>query len=112
MYEIGVLKALGCNYINFVVMFCLHTVVVALMTIIFFTLGFAIFSDLANQILVDSLKILATKSVMLDLEFIYFNINLVLMNSILVLIISLLSTIVPTILIKQIKPITIIKAKE
>ena len=112
MYEIGVLKALGCNYINFVVMFSLHTFVIALFTIFFSTIGFAVFSDLANNILVESLKMLATKSIMINLEFIYFNVNLISFDSILVLLISLLSTIVPTILIKQIKPITIIKAKE
>ena len=55
---------------------------------------------------------LATKSIMINLEFIYFNVNLISFDSILVLLISLLSSIVPTILIKQIKPITIIKAKE
>ena len=111
-YEIGILKALGCNFASFETMFFLHTVVVALLIILFQTIGFAIFSDLANDILVESLKKLAVNHVMLDLQFISFDINLMIFDAILVVLISLLSSFVPTVLLKRIKPISIIKAKE
>lgn len=49
---------------------------------------------------------------MLDLQFIKFDWQLALINSAAVVLISIVSTTIPIILLKRIKPITIIKAKE
>ena len=112
MYEIGILKALGCKYKNLSIIFIIHLVVVLLLTIILFTTGFYIFSDLANTILVESLKQLAPNNIMMDLSFIKFDSNLVLIDSFSMIVIALISTLVPMIRLKNIRPVQIIKSKE
>ena len=112
IYEIGVLKALGCKYNRFLVLFMLHTMTIILFIIFFSVFGFYMFSDLANKILVASLSELAASRIMIELEFIAFDLQLISFDCILIVIISLLSTLVPLTLLKRIKPISIIKAKE
>jgi hypothetical protein len=112
IYEIGVLKALGCKYNRFLVLLMLHTITIILFIIFFSVFGFYMFSDLANKILVASLSELAASRIMIELEFIAFDLQLISFDCILIVIISLLSTLVPLTLLKRIKPISIIKAKE
>ncbi|MBR3685337.1 MAG: ABC transporter ATP-binding protein/permease, partial [Clostridia bacterium] len=112
MYEVGVMKALGCRLSRFIVIFGLQTMAIALMTVVLSTVGFAVFAGIANDILVESLRTLATGQVVLDLSFIKFDWMLVLFNSLIVVAISLISTLIPLIILKRIKPIAIIKAKE
>ena len=69
-------------------------------------------ANVANHILVESLKAIAPARIMLDLQFIKYDWQLALINSAAVVLISMVSTTIPIILLKRIKPITIIKAKE
>ena len=112
MYEVGVMKALGCKLSIFFVIFGLHTLLIAVATIVLSVVGYVAFANVANNILVESLKATAPARIMLDLQFIKFDWQLALINSAAVVLISIVSTTIPIILLKRIKPITIIKAKE
>ena len=112
MYEIGVLKALGCRFKNFIVMFGLHTIVMVILTSIMSVIGYKVFADLANSILVESVQRFAPSHILLNLKFITFDLELILGDILLVILISIVSTTIPMMLLKKIKPIAIIKAKE
>ena len=112
MYEVGVMKALGCKLSSFFVIFGLHTLLIAFTTIVVFVVGYVAFANVANHILLESLKAITPTKIMLDLQFIKFDWRLALINSVVVVFISIVSTIIPIILLRRIKPVTIIKAKE
>ena len=112
MYEVGVMKALGCKLSRFFIIFGLHTALIAVATIVVSVVGYLAVASLANQILVESLKAIAPARIMLDLQFIKFDWRLALINSAAVVLISMVSTTIPIIILKRIKPIIIIKAKE
>mgnify|MGYP006342134185 FL=1 len=112
MYEVGVMKALGCKLSSFFVIFGLHTLLIAFTTIVVFVVGYVAFANVANHILLESLKAITPTKIMLDLQFIKFDWQLALINSAVVVFISIVSTIIPIILLRRIKPVTIIKAKE
>ena len=112
MHEIGILKALGTQTKTIVVVFGLQILMIALLTIILSWFGYFIFIDMANDVLVASLKELASSYVMLDLEFLTFKLDVVKINILLIVILSVASLVVPMIKIKNIKPVKIIKAKE
>ena len=112
MYEIGVLKALGCKFKNLSIIFIIHLFVMLILTIILSVLGFYFVSDLANTILVESLKQLAPSNIMMDLSFIKFDLSLILFDSLWMIIIAMMSTFTPMIKLMHIKPVKIIKAKE
>lgn len=112
IYEVGVMKALGCKLSRFFVIFGLHTLLIAVATIVVSVAGYVAFANVANHILVESLKAIAPAKIMLDLQFIKFDWQFALINSAAVVLISIVSTTIPIILLKRIKPITIIKAKE
>ena len=112
MYEVGVMKALGCKLSSFFVIFGLHTLLIAFTTIVAFVVGYVAFANVANHILLESLKAITPTKIMLDLQFIKFDWQLALINSAVVVFISIVSTIIPIILLRRIKPVTIIKAKE
>ena len=112
MYEVGVMKALGCKLSSFFVIFGLHTLLIAFTTIVAFVVGYGAFANVANHNLLESLKAITPTKIMLDLQFIKFDWRLALINSAVVVFISIVSTIIPIILLRRIKPVTIIKAKE
>ena len=112
MYEIGVLKALGCKYSRFVIIFITHTLVINILLLAISTAGFYIFSGVANNILTESLKQLASNHIVLNLNFIKFDLELIINNNLLISSMSLISTLIPLLMLKRIKPISIIKAKE
>jgi len=76
------------------------------------TIGYYFFIGLANAVLIESLKVLASDHVVLDLDFLTFKMNIVGINSLLVLVMTIVSFVIPMIKIYSIKPVQIIKAKE
>ena len=112
MHEIGILKALGTKNHSIGVVFGLQVVLIALLTCILSTAGYYFFIDIANDVLIESLKRLAPSSIVLELDFLTFKPAVALVNCALVFALSLVSLIIPMIKIKAIKPVKIIKAKE
>ena len=85
---------------------------IALLTCVLSTVGYYFFIDIANDVLIESLKRLAPSQVVLDLDFLTFKLAVALVNCALVFALSLISLVIPMIKIKAIKPVKIIKAKE
>ena len=112
MHDIGILKALGCKNSTIGIIFGLQLLLIAICTIMLATIGYFFFIDLANDVLIESLKILAPNRIVLDLDFLTFKINVVGVNSLLVVILTIVSFIIPMLKIHNIKPVQIIKTKE
>lgn len=112
MHEIGILKALGTQNQSIGIVFGLQVLLIAFLTIIMSTIGYLLFIDLANDVLIASLKQLASSHIVLDLNFLTFKLDVVGINIILILVLCIFSLLIPLIKIKRIKPVEIIKAKE
>jgi hypothetical protein len=85
---------------------------IAILTCVLAAVGYYYFIDMANGVLVTSLRRLASGHVMLDLKFLTYQEEIVRDNSILVLVLTIISLVVPMIKIKNIKPVKIIKTKD
>ena len=112
MKEIGILKALGAKNYSISLIFGLQVLLIAVLTCLLATAGQYFFIDMANDVLIESLKKLATSYIVLDLQFLTFQPNIAFVNCILILLLTSISLVFPMIRIKAIKPVKIIKAKE
>ena len=92
--------------------FGLQIILIALLTILLSTIGYVLFIDLANEVLIESLKQLAKTHILLDLKFLTFNFNIALIDALVVIILAIISFIIPMLQIYKIKPVQIIKNKE
>lgn len=111
-YDIGVLRALGCKNTSLAFVFVTQILLVGIATCMLAYLGMFVFIDLANDVLVESLKRLASGFLVFDMQFLTFSNGIILPDCIGVLGITLLSTIIPLVMLRKIKPINIIKSKE
>ena len=112
MHDIGILKAIGTQSKTIGRIFGLQIILIAILTILMSTLGYYYFIDMANDVLIESLRKLAPTHVMLDLNFLTFKLNVVNINIILIAVLCILSLFIPMLKIRKIKPVKIIKTKE
>ena len=112
MHEIGILKAIGTKNGAIGVIFGMQVALIAALTCVMSTVGYFFFIDKADNILIDSLKRLAPGRIVMDLNFLSFSPGIAAMNCLLILALSAVSIIIPLVIIKRIKPVKIIKAKE
>ena len=112
MHEIGILKALGTQNNTIGTIFGLQIGLIAILTCFMMTVGYYFFIDVANGVLMDSLKRIAENRVVLDLQILIFRPEIAAQNCILIFILAILSLAFPLIKIKMIKPVKIIKTKE
>ena len=112
MHDIGILKAIGTQSKTIGRIFGLQIILIAILTILMSTFGYYYFIDMANDVLVESLRKLAPTHVMLDLDFLTFKLNVVNINIVLILLLGILSLFIPMLKIRKIKPVKIIKTKE
>ena len=85
---------------------------IALLTCILSVVGYYYFIDIANDVLIESLKRLAPTHIVLDLDFLTFQWGIALQNCILVTVLALVALIPSMIKVKIIKPVKIIKTKD
>ena len=112
MHDIGILKAIGTQSKTIGRIFGLQIILIAILTILMSTFGYYYFIDMANDVLIESLRKLAPSHVMLDLDFLTFKLNVVNINIILIAVLCILSLFIPMLKIRKIKPVKIIKTKE
>ena len=112
MHEIGILKALGTQNGTVATVFGLQMFLIAALTCLLSALGYYYYIDLANDVLIESLKRFAPSKVMLDLNFLTYQEDIVRNNCILVFALTIISLVVPMLKIKSIKPVKIIKTKD
>ena len=111
-HDIGILKALGTKTGTLCAVFGLQIGLIALLTSIFSTVGYAIFIDLANDVLIASLQEIAESHVVLDLHFLNFSPTIAMFDMAIVVFLSILSLVIPMQRIYRIQPVQIIKTKE
>lgn len=111
-HDIGILKALGTSNITIGLIFGIQVVLIAIFTIVLSTIGYLVFIDIANDVLIASLRELAKSHVVIDLDFLTFKGSVALIDTLLILGLTLVSLIIPFIKIRNIKPVKIIKTKE
>ena len=112
MHEIGILKALGTKNTTICVVFGMQVLFIGLLTCLMMTLGYYLFIDLANDVLIESLMRLAPKRIVLDLNFLVYNPKIAFENCIMIIILASFSLLIPLIRIKKIKPVKIIQSKD
>lgn len=111
-HDIGIMKALGTNNMSITSIFGLQIWFIVLVTSVISSLGYYVFIGLANDVLIESLKILAEGYTIFDLEFLLFSMDICLINILLIFVLGFVSLVIPMLKIKNIKPVKIIKVKE
>ena len=111
-HDIGIMKALGTNNMSITSIFGLQIWFIVLVTSVISSLGYYVFIGLANDVLIESLKILAEGYTIFDLEFLLFSMDICLINVLLIFVLGFVSLVSPMLKIKNIKPVKIIKVKE
>ena len=111
-HDIGIMKALGTNNMSITSIFGLQIWFIVLVTSVISSLGYYVFIGLANDVLIESLKILAEGYTIFDLEFLLFSMDICLINVLLIFVLGFVSLVIPMLKIKNIKPVKIIKVKE
>ena len=110
-YQIGVIKALGGRNRDVEKIFVLKTFIIGIIISILSALVSTTFISLANGILLASIEQLLGMKLS-HINIITINPMVLLFDATLLVIISFISSLIPTILLKKIKPVEIIKAKE
>ena len=110
-YQIGVIKAIGGRSVDIGKIFIMQNIMLSAIISVLTYIGSIIFIDVANDILIKSF-IEITDARVGNIDIISFNPALVLAAIAATMILGLLSTAAPLILLHNIKPINIIKAKE
>ncbi len=112
MYEIGIIRGLGGKNRSLAWMFALQIVITAIVTCVLSYVGLYVFVNLADEVLVRALMVASSGYTMMDIELISFNVPIIMADCGGVMLISLLSTLLPLLTLRKVKPINIIKAKE
>lgn len=108
LYEIGVLKSLGCKNFDISIIFFIKTLFTGLLISILSILGIILFTKVGNNILVNSFENFATAKFN-NVNIIYNNVNLATLDVVLTLIIILISSFIPLFYLSKIKPIVILR---
>ena len=111
-YEIGVLKALGIKDKDLISIFGVQIIIAILLIITMYIIGSILFIDLSNDVLIKSLMELAPNNLVLDIDILFINLNDLVSYSILIILIVFISFALPIAILRRLKPLDIVKAKE
>lgn len=110
MYDIGVMRALGCKNKQIGLMFTMQILFVGVITCAISIIGIICLDGVVNNLLLTSMsKFMGLNENFLTLTLIQFNPLIILIILGLVLLITILATVIPFIAIRRIKPIKIIR---
>lgn len=110
-YQIGVIKALGGRNRDIEKIFVIKTLIIGVFIALVSTATSVFFIRAANSVLISSIETVLGMSVA-DFEVICFIPKIIILDGILMIALSCASAFIPVILLKRIKPVEIIKAKE
>ena len=111
LYQIGVIKAIGGRSGDIGKVFILQNILLSATVSALTYIGSVVFIDVANDILIKSFTEITGTGVG-NINIIHFDLSLVISAIFATVFLSLIATAVPLMLLHNIKPITIIKAKE
>ena len=110
-YQIGVIKALGGRNVDVQKIFVIKTFIIGIIIAIISTATSVFFIGVADKVLIASIETVLGLNVD-GFEVIRFIPRLIAFDGILMIFLSFISALIPAILLKKIKPVEIIKAKE
>ena len=110
-YQIGVIKALGGNTADISTIFVLNTLIVGVAAALLSTLASIGIIEVANSVLINSIQT-HVQQTLVNYEIIKVFPHLLLIDSLVMICISFISSFLPVLFLKRIKPVEIIKAKE
>lgn len=112
LHEIGILKAIGAKNFTILIIFGIQILLIAIVTSITSVVGYALFIDIADNVLIESLNRISPGRVVLDLNFLSFKWNIGLFNAGMIFALAIISLIVPMVTISNIKPVKIINSQD
>lgn len=110
-YEIGVLKALGVNSFDIIKIFIKHSVILTLCIAVVSNFGIYLGTMVANKMVISAFEIVLDVTIK-DLTLVSYIPSIVIQDLFNIAIISVISFVIPQILLFRIKPIEIIRARE
>ena len=110
-YEIGVLKAIGIRNFDIIKSFMIQSVILAVIIAILSNIGIFLGTKFANFLLVEAFDLILSIKIN-DLVIIDYIPSIVIQDVFNIIIISVVSFIIPQLLLLRIRPIEIIKARE
>lgn len=110
-YQIGVIKALGGRNVDVQKIFVIKTFIIGIIIAIVSTATSVLFIGAADKVLIASIETVLKLNVE-GFEVIRFMPRLIAFDAVLMIFLSFISALIPAILLKKIKPVEIIKAKE
>lgn len=111
LYEIGVLKALGTKSIDISIIFITQIIIVGLGVILVSILGIKVFSDFSNKLLIKSFEDFMTIKIF-NLKIIPVKAGTMSFDLSLMFLVTLVSSIIPLIYLRALKPLNILKGKK
>ena len=112
MYEIGILRALGCKNQTVALMFMLNMGIVALIIAFISIAGVRILDPMLNSMLIDNLENMLNTALIKNLKILRFNFLSAVVDMLTVILLSFLSSARVFLACRKVKPINIIRSKE
>ncbi len=112
IHDIGILKALGTKNSKILELFLWQNLFIILSTLILFFVGYLLLANLCNDLIFTSLVNLSNKYFAFSFKVVSFDILIYLFDALLALGLAFISLFIPYLIIRKIKPVKIIKAKE
>lgn len=112
MKEIGILKANGMKNRAVSAIFGVQILLICLLTAVLSAFGYSLFVEKANDLLIQSLRMIASGKMIPDLTFLAFRFDIVVQNCILIFLLAFIAYIVPAIRIRILDPAKIIRDNE
>ena len=110
-YQIGIIKSLGGSALNISSIFSIKTIIVGFFICIVSYFGMVYLNGVANNILIESFESFIGRKIY-NIDIIKVRYNIIVIDLILVMLITAISSLVPILVLRKIKPAYILKAKE
>ena len=111
-YEIGVILALGGNHRTIIKIFLSQIVFVGIVICALSTLSLMFLTTYANDLIVDALVAFVKNSTLETINILSFDPMILSIDIVIIIIVTIISAIIPTLYLRNIKPINIMKVRD